>query len=78
MEICVFQGGSYAINVLMQARAKTHVMTGIMLTAGIGADARERGRAQWNGGSMHGSVPRHVQTPLILFPKPAPCRITTS
>ena len=49
MEVCVFQGGSYAINVLMQARAKTHAMTGIMLTAGIGADARERGRAQLNG-----------------------------
>jgi hypothetical protein len=50
----VFQGGSYAINVLMQARAKTHAMTGIMLTAimltaGIGADARGRGRAQLNG-----------------------------
>ena len=49
MEICVFQGGSYAINVLMQARAKIHAMTGVMLTAGIGADARERGRARLNG-----------------------------
>jgi len=33
MEICVFQGGSYAINVLIQARATTHAMTEIMLTA---------------------------------------------
>lgn len=54
VEICVFQGGSYAINILMQARANTHAMTGIMSTAAIGVDACERGGRSCNRLGLNG------------------------